>query len=170
MKIKSYRFQKAVWETLDFCCPQNVLFFIQYYAIFFFMKIGGILPRNILSKTQVRFTDAIFPEKGLLLIVSYRWLWPSLHLIYRQLLFLIQEIRNTKYYHERHQFFKTDFFYFVFAIICGGMNISLRCKSECQFHNIQQFVQTNVDERKLTKIRMLKTKQFYFITTGQIKR
>ena len=31
-----------------------------------------------------------------------------------------------------------------------------------------QFVQTNVDEIKLTKTRMLKNKQFYFITTGQI--
>ena len=31
-----------------------------------------------------------------------------------------------------------------------------------------QLVQTNVDERKLTKIRMLKNKQFYFITTGRI--
>ena len=31
-----------------------------------------------------------------------------------------------------------------------------------------QFVQTNIDERKLTKTRMLKNKQFHFITTGQI--
>ena len=31
-----------------------------------------------------------------------------------------------------------------------------------------QFVKTNVEERKLTKTRMLKNKQFYFIKTGQL--
>ena len=33
---------------------------------------------------------------------------------------------------------------------------------------VPQFVQTNIDKIKLTKTRMLKNKQFYFITTEQI--
>ena len=52
---------------------------------------------------------------------------------------------------------------------CGGMSISLRCNSECQFHNILHNLYKQCRQKKIDKNKNVKKQTiFYFITTGQI--
>ena len=54
---------------------------------------------------------------------------------------------------------------------CGGISISLRCESKCQFHNIQHNLYKQCRWKKSDKNKNVKKQTiFYFITTEQIKK